>query len=158
VLPVLDLPVQGCCADEATSQCGLDASVLQMFGPTFSETCQPLAQPGAADPACPDSPATPVEGTGLSISFPGCCRPDHVCGYRLDTVGGVLQLGLGCVDSSPFLDGATAQSCGELGAAGAGGDSSGAGAGGDSSGVAAGGDSSAMAGAPGASGSGGLGD
>jgi hypothetical protein len=136
VLPVLNLPVQGCCADERTNHCGLDSSVLEMFGPTFSEPCQPLAQPGKVDTACPDSPAAPVTGTGLSVSFRGCCRADHVCGYQLDTVGGILQLGLGCVDSAPFLDGGAPQACGDTGAAGAGGEGNSAGAGGDSSGMA----------------------
>jgi hypothetical protein len=154
------VPVVGfippCCADAKTSQCGLDSSELASFGPTFPVTCQPLGQPGAKDPACPNSPETPVEGTGLSLSFPGCCRPNHTCGYQLDTVGGVIALGLGCVDASPFLDGEAPQTCGDQGgSAGAGGDngyageSSAGGAGGDSSGV--------TVGAAGDSGSGGTG-
>ncbi|HYP76007.1 MAG TPA: hypothetical protein VER12_08635 [Polyangiaceae bacterium] len=131
VLPVLDLPVSGCCAERATNQCGLDSSVLEMLGgPTFDESCQPLAQPGTADTTCPDSPSAPVANLGISISFPGCCRANHTCGYQFDTIGGAFRLGLGCVDSAPFLDGDTPQACGESGAAGAGGDSGGSGAGG----------------------------
>jgi hypothetical protein len=151
VLPVLNLPVEGCCADEATNRCGLDASVLEMFGPTFSQACQPLAQPGNVDSACPDSPSTPVTGTALSISFRGCCRADHICGYQLDTIAGVLQLGLGCVDSAPFLDGGTPQACqtGAAGAGGVGGDQGAAGAGGDESGIAGGAGDFASAGAAG---------
>jgi hypothetical protein len=157
VIPIQSFVVPPCCADAETSHCGLDSSVLATFGPTFAEACQPLAQPGTKDSACPASPATPVEGTGLSLSFPGCCRPNHTCGYQLDTIGGAFPLGLGCVDAAPFLDGEAPQACGDQGAAGAGGaggdgsvagaggDSSVAGAGGDSSGAGAGGDSSGAA-------------
>ncbi|MEO7032628.1 MAG: hypothetical protein ABI548_02275 [Polyangiaceae bacterium] len=102
-----------CCADAAANSCGLDSSVLASFGPTFPEACQPLAQPGVEDKACPDSVATPVAGTGLMLSFHGCCRPTGQCGYLLDDLGGVIPLGLGCVDSSPFLDGGAPASCGD---------------------------------------------
>ncbi|MEI9953772.1 MAG: hypothetical protein WDO74_33540 [Pseudomonadota bacterium] len=140
VIPIQSFPIPACCADAATGHCGLDSSVLSMFGPTFTEACQPLAQPGTADETCPKSPSAPFEGTGLSISFPGCCRADHSCGYQLDTIGGAFRLGLGCVDATPFLGGSAPQACGEAGAAGAGGDSAAvAGAGGDSSGAGAGG-------------------
>lgn len=104
-----------------------------MFGTSFAEACQPLAQPGTADASCPTSAKVPVQGTGLEIQFPGCCRADHTCGYQLDKIAGVFTIGLGCVDSSTFLDGGTPQACGDLGAAGAGGDS---GAAGESSGAA----------------------
>ena len=140
--PIPDLVVPACCADEGTSHCGLDSSVLETFGATFGEACQPLAQPGTLDKACPNSAAAPVQGTGATITLAGCCRPDHTCGYDINTVGGVLRVGLGCVDATPFLGGETPQSCGEAGAAGAGGESGGgaeAGGAGDSS---AGGDSS----------------
>jgi len=166
VIPIQSFVIPPCCADAKTSQCGLDSSVLASFGPTFAEACQPLAQPGTKDTACPASPATPVEGTGLSLSFPGCCRPNHTCGYQLDTIGGAFPLGLGCVDASPFLDGEPPQPCGDdSGAAGAGGDNGLAGAGGDSNAAGAAGDSSAAgaagdssaAGAGGDFGSGGTG-
>jgi hypothetical protein len=117
-----DFEIPGCCADAASERCGLDSSVLAMFGPTFGEACQPLAQPGSDDASCPKSAAAPVQGTGFSIQFPGCCQANGSCGYRLDSVaGGLIQLGLGCVDSSPFLDGGTPATCGGGGAAGEGG-------------------------------------
>ncbi|HEY3255463.1 MAG TPA: hypothetical protein VGJ91_16000 [Polyangiaceae bacterium] len=116
--------------------------MVSMFGATFSEACQPLAQPGTQDAACPQSPMAPIQGTGLQISFPGCCRANHTCGYQLDTIAGAVALGLGCVDATPFLAGEAPQSCAEAGAGGAGGDSSVAGAGGDSRIAGAGGDSS----------------
>jgi hypothetical protein len=151
LIPIRDFVVPPCCSNETTGQCGLDSSALSSFGPTLSESCQPLAQPGTKDATCPDSPMTAAQG--LAISFPGCCRPNHSCGYQLDSVAGLFPLGLGCVDAAPFLEGSAPQTCGEAGAAGApgdhagaGGDSSGAGgdnsgAGGDNSGAGAGGDS-----------------
>jgi hypothetical protein len=63
---------------------------------------------------------TPVTGTGVSIHFPGCCRAGGTCGYQLDTIGGLFRLGLGCVDSTPFLEGGAPLSCGATGSAGAG--------------------------------------
>ena len=114
VIPqVQDFAIPGCCADADTNTCGLDSTVLAMFGPSFAEACQPLAQPGVKDASCPNSAATPVSGTALTIKFPGCCRPNGQCGYQLDSIGGVIALGLGCVDSSPFLDGGTPTSCGD---------------------------------------------
>ena len=144
-LPFVNVPIAGCCADAKTSHCGLDSSALAMFGATFSEPCQPLAQPGTPDASCPLSAKAPVQGTGLEIQLPGCCRPDHTCGYQLDKVGGLIQVGLGCVDAAPFLDGGIPQSCGAAGAAGA------AGAGGEGGSAGAGGDSSAVGGNAGAS-------
>ena len=119
-----------CCADEAASQCGIDSSVLAMFGPTFPVACQQLAQPGVLDKACPGSTETPVAGTPFTISFPGCCRASGVCGYQLDTIGGLVPLGLGCVDSGPFLDGGTPSACGGAIAAGGAGGDAGSGSGG----------------------------
>jgi len=100
-----------------------------MFGPTFPDACQPLAQPGEPDASCPDSPMQAVSGSALVIAFPGCCRPNHTCGYQLDTIGGFVPLGLGCVDSSPFLDGGTPTACGDLGAGGSAGAGASGGAG-----------------------------
>ncbi len=139
-----------CCADEATSQCGLDSSVLAAFGPTFPVACQPLHQPGDLDDTtCPMSMKTPVQGSALEIQFAGCCRADHTCGYNLDTLASIVPLGLGCVDSAPFVDGGAPLACGgttssggAAGAAGAGGASNEGGAAGgpvDSEGGAAGG-------------------
>jgi len=119
--PSLEIPA--CCADEASGKCGLDSSFLAMFGPTFDVACQPLAQPGVLDSSCPDSKKTPVTGTTFSINFPGCCRANGTCGYELNNIGGLpnLHIGLGCVDSTPFLDGGTPQACGAA-AGGAGGE------------------------------------
>ena len=146
-------PIPACCADAKTSHCGLDTSALSMYGAMFSEACQPLAQPGTPDATCPSSPSTSAGDTGLAITLPGCCRANHTCGYQLDKVLGIFQVGLGCVASEPFLDGEAPQPCGEPGTAGAGGDSGG-GAGGESS--AAGGDSSAAGGDSSAAGAGGV--
>lgn len=112
VIPVQDFTIPGCCADAATNQCGLDSTVLTAFGPTFSEACQPLTQPGALDAQCADSVTTEVQG-GFKIFFKGCCRGNHTCGYMLDKLGGLFPLGLGCVDSAPFLDGGTPSACGD---------------------------------------------
>ena len=152
-IPILEIPVAACCADEATNHCGLDTSGLASFGPMFAEPCQPLAQPGTADATCP-SAAAPVDlpgGGTLPLQFGGCCRANHTCGYQLDTIGGAFPLGLGCVDATPFLAGEAPQPCGEEGAAGAGGAFTGtAGAGGDSSDPGAGmGGESAAAGSSG---------
>lgn len=116
VIQAANFTIPACCSDAETSRCGIDSSVLAMFGPTFSEPCQPLDQPGTPDDSCPKSQKTPISGTQLTVEFPGCCRPDHTCGYELDTIGGFIPLGLGCVDSSPFLDGGSPASCGEAGA------------------------------------------
>lgn len=116
VIAQADFTIPACCADAATSSCGLDSTVLAMFGPTFPEACQPLAQPGNKDATCPASPQSPVAGTALTIAFPGCCRPDNSCGFQLDSIGGLIPLGLGCVDSAPFVDGGTPQRCLPIGA------------------------------------------
>ena len=87
-LPIGAFIIPPCCADQATSQCGLDSSVLSAFGPTFTEACQPLNQPGALDPECADSAKTPVTGSTLEIQFQGCCRSNGTCGYLLDKLGG----------------------------------------------------------------------
>jgi hypothetical protein len=114
MLPQLkNFDIPGCCADPATSSCGLDSSVLAEFGQTFTVACQPLAQPGAPDASCPESAAQPVTGTPITLQFPGCCRANGTCGYQLDNIGGLIPLGLGCVDSSPFLNGATPATCGD---------------------------------------------
>jgi hypothetical protein len=118
--------IPGCCADPATSTCGLDSTFLAMFGPTFQDPCQPLAQAGVLDMICPSSPKAVVQGTALTISFPGCCRSNGLCGYDLDTIGGIISIGLGCVDSEPFLDGGRPMACagGAAGQGGGGGESS----------------------------------
>jgi hypothetical protein len=115
------LTIPACCSDVSTNHCGLDSSFLAMFGPTFPIACQPTEQPGKLDSTCPDSVKTPITGTQQSIYFPGCCRANGTCGYQLDTLGGIFRLDLGCVDSTPFLDGGTPQSCGDSAGAGQGG-------------------------------------
>jgi hypothetical protein len=115
------LTVPACCSNADMNTCGLDSSFLAMFGPTFPVACQPLAQPGALDANCEDSPMTLVTGTAFKISFKGCCRAAGSCGYLLNTIGGLFPLGLGCVDSSPFLEGGTPASCGDTAVGGQGG-------------------------------------
>ncbi|MET0794846.1 MAG: hypothetical protein ABW061_25225 [Polyangiaceae bacterium] len=127
VLPIGDFAIPPCCADADRSQCGLDSSVLAQFGPTFPDACQPLDQPGEPDTACPESEKTPVTGTTQVIGFHGCCRANGTCGYDLNKLGDLFPLGLGCVDSAPFLDGGTPIACGGVndGAGGQGGASQG---------------------------------
>lgn len=108
--PIFDEVIAACCA--ADEQCGLDSSFLASFGPTFDETCQPRDQPGELDSACPDSVAVEVPDAGFPITFKGCCRSDvGRCGYMVDRLLGLVEIGLGCVDSEPFLDGDTAATC-----------------------------------------------
>jgi hypothetical protein len=138
--PPLVLPA--CCSDEATGTCGLDTGLLSMYGPSFPTRCQPRDQPGKLDSTCPSSTPTPVQGTQLTISFEGCCRTDtKTCGYG--KLLGIFSLGLGCVDSSPFLDGGSPAACGE-GAGGQGGQ-----AGDSSTGIPGATGGSATGGAPG---------
>lgn len=107
---ILTEVIPACCATDDV--CGLDASFLEGFGPTFDESCQPRDQPGELDPGCPESASVEVPDAGLPIVFQGCCRPDvGRCGYMVDRLFGVFEIGLGCVDSEPFLDGGTAESC-----------------------------------------------
>jgi hypothetical protein len=108
-----------CCPTGTTDTCGLDGSILGMYGPTFADPCQPLHQPGADDMNCPDKSV--MASGGLSIPLKGCCRADTgTCGYDLDNPGMLLPLGLGCVDSTPFLDGGTPLTCGDGGGGAAG--------------------------------------
>ena len=58
--------------------------------------------------------------------FPGCCREETgQCGYLVTDIGGLLPFAPGCVDATPFLNGADPVACGAGavpgGAAGAGG-------------------------------------
>ncbi|HEX3774206.1 MAG TPA: hypothetical protein VHV51_07050 [Polyangiaceae bacterium] len=138
--------IPACCSDATANACGLDSSFLAMFGPTFAVACQPVNQPGTLDKACPNSAPSPVPNTSLTISFPGCCRENGTCGYELDNIGGLpnLHIGLGCVDSSPFLEGGAPTPCGGNAQAGAGGEgpTGSAGASGSAGETAAGGVSS----------------
>jgi hypothetical protein len=107
-----------CCADG--NVCGLDATPLAKYGFMLNETCQALHQPGELDPSCPDSAELMIPtsaGTLTAPGFPGCCRADtHTCGYQMDKAALVVTLGLGCVDSTPFLEGGAPSPCGSAGA------------------------------------------
>jgi hypothetical protein len=137
--------VQACCADEATSQCGIETSVLATFGAVPTRACEPRNQPGELDAACPESPA--IEAGGFALApFAGCCRKETgTCGYQVDSLlGGAIAIGLGCIDSAPFLGAGGGGASGEPLPCG-----TSAGAGGTSSGG-----SSGAAGSSGAGGSG----
>ncbi|HEY2410144.1 MAG TPA: hypothetical protein VGI10_29270 [Polyangiaceae bacterium] len=115
---VSTLTFPACCPTGTTDTCGLDSSLLAQYGPSFADPCLPLHEPGVLDTTCPDR----TVNAGISITFPGCCRAaTGTCGYNLDSVMGLVTLDLGCVDSSPFVDGGVPQSCGDggVGAAGA---------------------------------------
>ncbi|HEV8548696.1 MAG TPA: hypothetical protein VGQ57_06710 [Polyangiaceae bacterium] len=105
-------PLKPCCAEG--DACGLDSTFLSQYGVMFSETCQLRDQPGVPGAGCPDSAELHVPGQTLVLDpLKGCCRTaTHTCGYQLDSiVNGLIPIGLGCIDSSPFLDGGTATSC-----------------------------------------------
>lgn len=114
--PTFSIPA--CCFDAATSQCGVDTSLLAGFGITPSQPCEPLDQPGDPDSSCPPSEPLMLGMTNLP-AFQGCCRETGQCGYLINQVGGIIPIGLGCVDAAPFLDGGTPTACGS-GAGGAG--------------------------------------
>ena len=105
--------VEPCCAEGDV--CGLDTTFLAAFGPMFSPACQAHDQPGEDGHGCPDSPALMVPNSTLTIpAQKGCCRTEtKTCGYRLDYLIPPLlfNVGLGCVDSTPFLDGGTPMDC-----------------------------------------------
>jgi hypothetical protein len=102
--------LQPCCAEG--DQCGLDSSFLSAFGVMFSETCQAKDQPGVEGQGCPDSAPPSFPGVELP-PFKGCCRvATHTCGYVFNEVlMGLIKPKLGCVDSTPFLEGGTAMDC-----------------------------------------------
>jgi hypothetical protein len=104
-------PIPACCA--TGDQCGLDTSRLAEFGLAFSEVCQPKHQPGEATTDCPESSKLMIPGnTMVSLgALKGCCRTEtRTCGYLL-IIPGLLDTQLGCVDSSPFLEGGAAPAC-----------------------------------------------
>lgn len=111
-------PLPACCASKG--RCGLDSSVLAQFGLAFSEVCQAKGQEGEASPDCEDSPPLMLPGSMTMLpALKGCCRAETgTCGYDL-VIPGLLDLGIGCVDSTPFLEGGTAPTC-DTGAGGAG--------------------------------------
>lgn len=112
--------IPACCSDADAGTCGLDTTFLGMFGPTFPVACQPLAQPGTPDTSCPARIATIPNMPGDTFPIAGCCRAGGTCGYDLNKLIDIFTIGLGCVDSTPFLDGGAPQSCGDAGVAGAG--------------------------------------
>jgi hypothetical protein len=119
--------VAPCCAGANGDKCGLDTSLLEQLGVRFPEVCQEKNQPGNEDANCPKQTFAIM---GFNLSIPGCCRPNGKCGYLANKIGvpGVaeVQFDLGCVDSTPFLDGGTAPDCsgGGDGSGGSGGSSS----------------------------------
>ena len=119
LLPPGYAPIEACCADGDV--CGLDGAPFAQYGAVFEEDCQPRNQPGQLDDECPSS--TPYPTDLGELEFPGCCKPDGRCGYLVNSALGVVPLGLGCVDATPFLDGGTPTSCtpGGGGGGGAGG-------------------------------------
>jgi hypothetical protein len=117
VLPFGNPPIEACCPDGGG--CGLDGAQFEQYGANFVEDCQPLNQPGVLDARCPDSPPIPTEQLG-DLMFSGCCTAAGKCGYMLDMVS-IITLGLGCVDSTPFLDGGVSPDCDSAGGGGAGG-------------------------------------
>lgn len=100
-------PLAACCADATKSQCGLDTSIMGMFGGSAESTCEPLAQPGEVDTECANSPPVMLPGSALALIFKGCCREDDLCGYLVENVPGI-PVSLGCVESAPFLEEGTA--------------------------------------------------
>jgi len=104
-------PLEPCCADNG--ECGLDSTFLASFGISFGEACQAKNQPGATGHGCPDSAKPMIPNLPINVDpFKGCCRLDtHTCGYELNELVGLIKVDLGCVDSTPFLDGGTAMEC-----------------------------------------------
>jgi hypothetical protein len=126
-----------CCGGAGKDECGLSTAFLATAGVKVDQECEPKAQPGPIDDACPIPPGAmiPMGTTMISLDpFPGCCRADTgTCGVYVDAVtfgGGLVplgKLGLGCLDSTPFF-GEPGAACGASG--GAGGTGAGGGAGG----------------------------
>jgi len=163
--------IDPCCEAGA---CGLNTAFLALAGAAFTAECQPKAQPGDVDEACPTTAASmiPFQIGGKPIMVPingfvGCCRENGKCGVVVNDVISpvsktpLAELDLGCVDAAPFFPNTTIDSCGAAsgGAGGApsGGAASGGagGAGGAPSGGAA---SGGAGGAPSGAGAGGASD
>jgi len=151
----LQFHIDPCCDNDV---CGLNTAFLASAGAMFADACQPKDQPGEVDASCP-SPAGAVvpiseEMTVTLDAFPGCCRPNGLCGVVVNeatTLGGAVELGdlgLGCVDAAPFFPDEEPVPCGEgpVGGGGAGG-ASGGGAPPTSAGDGAGGASGGAGGA-----------
>lgn len=95
----LDLEVEGCCADDKASLCGLN---LKGIGPLLGLSkagCEPLDLPGSEDEACSASgPIAIAFGPEEGLVLPGCCRETGTCGYSTSISG----IGFGCVDPERF--------------------------------------------------------
>lgn len=112
--------VSPCCTKDQA--CGLDSSPLEKFNFMFTEVCQATNQPGDQDDSCPPSPPLMIPSGSTTImapGFPGCCRAEtHQCGYLMNKLANLVELNpaLGCVDSTPFLEGGAPTPCGAGGA------------------------------------------
>jgi hypothetical protein len=115
--------VTPCCVNPLEGICGARLGI-GLPGTSPAMTCQPLTQAGQLDLTCPASTGGTVGGFPLP-PFPGCCREaTGQCGYLVTDIGGLLPFAPGCVDATPFLNGADPVACGAgamPGAAGAGG-------------------------------------
>jgi hypothetical protein len=124
VIPVVNQMLSACCPPDTLNTCGLDVSLLSAIGFDLPEPCQARDQPGNSDPSCPNlSQMLEVPGVGPTpIDLSGCCRAETgTCGYVADRIL-VLEPGLGCIESGPFLEGGTARTCTASGASDSGGD------------------------------------
>ena len=125
--------IDPCCA--ADDSCGVSTAFLVLLQAQFKDVCQPKAQPGEPDAACPASADQMLPYNGAQVPVPGfagCCRADTgTCGVVIDKIptgiGNFSSPGLGCVDSAPFFKGKAGAACGAggSGAGGAGGMSTG---------------------------------
>ena len=99
-----DLQNADACCPEGDDEpaCGLDTTPLEDFEFTIPTACQPRNSPGELDEDCPESP--PLSFSNISFMFPGCCLPTGKCGYMLDSVAGIIPVGLGCIDATEFLE------------------------------------------------------
>lgn len=80
---------RACCADEATSTCGVESKTLNV-------ECAP---PAVADPKCPDRPAA------MMRTAKGCCGTDGMCG--------VFLVGSPCISSKDAPDAGPPIACGD---------------------------------------------
>jgi hypothetical protein len=95
------LGATACCADEATSSCGLDMTVFGELLQLADPGCEPLATEDSPSSDCPNSepinavlPDAPPEG----VVLPGCCSGAGTCGYLAD----FGDISFGCVSPERF--------------------------------------------------------
>lgn len=105
--PTLAFPA--CCVADA---CGLNvdsaADILPVSGCIQTDT------PGEPDSACP---GIDVEVLTETVTLPGCCQANGMCGVTVDVteLGGSLGAtgpNFGCQDPAPFSDAGTPTPCG----------------------------------------------